>query len=144
VPASLPAVPAEDAIPGIFDRIYAAFLAGDTETLDSYLHDDITVWVPSEQPLCFGKAGLNGIRSRRPADSGENATTGLTVHDMVIDSHQDVAWVRHVIVAEMPDADPEVFRCTSVWRWIAGSWLQVHSHEELLPGARYPFPDPDA
>jgi ketosteroid isomerase-like protein len=139
-----PAVPAEDAIPGIFERIYAAFLASDTDVLDSFLHDDITIWGMSEPPLAVGKAALNEIRARRPADSGENATTGLTVHDMVIDSHADVAWARHIIVAEMRDADPLVVRCTSVWRWIAGSWLQVHSHEELLPGARYPFPDPGA
>jgi len=138
MPATIPDVPAEDAIPEIFEKIYAAFLAGDTETLDSYLHDDITIWGMSEPALSFGKSGLNAIRARRPADAGENAATRLTVHDMVIDSHEDVAWVRHIIVAEMRNADPAVVRCTSVWRWMAGSWLQVHSHEELLPGARYP------
>jgi ketosteroid isomerase-like protein len=140
----IPAVPAEDAIPQIFEKIYAAFLAGDTETLDSYLHDDITIWGMSEPALSFGKSGLNAIRARRPSDSGENAAARLTVHDMVIDSHEDVAWVRHLIVAEMRNADPEVVRCTSVWRWMAGSWLQVHSHEELLPGVRYPVLDPEA
>jgi hypothetical protein len=30
-------------------------------------------------------------------------------------------------------------RCTSVWRRAVSRWLQVHSHEDLLPGVGYPF-----
>jgi ketosteroid isomerase-like protein len=145
-PAGAPALAAseraEDYIPAAFDRIYAAFLAGDTATLDSYLDDDITIWIPPEPPLSFGKTGLDAIRSRRPADSGVNTATSVAVHDMLVHSHQDVAWERHVLVVELAGGETEVMRCTSVWRRDDSGWLQVHSHEDLLPGATYPFAAP--
>ena len=138
-PGPAPGPRAEDFIPAAFDRIYAAFLAGDTATLDSYLDDDITIWIPPEPQLSFGKTGLNAIRSRRPADSGVNTATSVAVHDMIVDSHEDVAWERHVLVVELADGETEVMRCTSVWRRDGSGWLQVHSHEDLLPGVGYPF-----
>jgi ketosteroid isomerase-like protein len=130
---------AEDFIPAAFDRIYAAFLAGDTAGLDSHLDDDITIWIPPEPPLSLGKAGLDAIRSRRPAGSGVNTATSVAVHDLLVDSHQDVAWARHVLVVELAGGATEVMRCTSVWRRDGSRWLQVHSHEDLLPGVSYPF-----
>jgi ketosteroid isomerase-like protein len=129
---------AEDYIPAAFDRIYAAFLAGDTSTLDSYLDDDITIWIPPEPQLSLGLAGLDAIRARRLADSGMNTATAVTVHDMLVDSHQDVAWARHVLVVEMA-GQTDVMRVTSVWHRDGSRWLQVHSHEDLLPGVSYPF-----
>jgi ketosteroid isomerase-like protein len=129
---------AEEAIPAYFELIYAAFLAGDTGTLDSYLAEDITIWVPSEPQLSMGLGGLDAIRARRPPDAGVNAATSVAVHDMVVSSHQDVAWARHVIVVEYANAEPEVMRCTSVWQRTTSGWRQVHSHEDLLPGVSYP------
>ena len=81
---------AEDYIPAAFDRIYAAFLAGDTATLDSYLDDDITIWIPPEPMLSFGIAGLDAIRARRPADSGVNTAISVAVHDMLV--HTSTTW----------------------------------------------------
>jgi SnoaL-like domain len=132
-------VRAEDYIPAAFERIYAAFLAGDTGTLDSYLDTGITIWIPPEPQLSFGLAGLDAIRARRPADSGVNTAASVVIHDMVVDSHQDVAWARHIVVAELAGGT-EVMRVTSVWRRDGARWVQVHSHEDLLPGASYPFP----
>jgi SnoaL-like domain len=129
---------AEDYIPAAFDRIYAAFLAGDTGTLDSYLDGDITIWIPPEPQLSLGLAGLDAIRTRRPTDSGVNTATSVAVHDMLVDSHQDVAWARHILVVELA-RETEVMRVTSVWRRDRSRWVQVHSHEDLLPGASYPF-----
>jgi ketosteroid isomerase-like protein len=131
---------AEDFIPAAFERIYAAFLAGDAATLDSYLDTDITIWIPPEPQLSLGIAGLDAIRARRPPDSGVNTATSVAVHDMVVDSHLDVAWARHVLVVELADGETEVMRVTSVWRRDGLRWVQVHSHEDLLPGASYPFP----
>lgn len=130
---------AEDYIPAAFDRIYAAFLAGDTGTLDSYLDPDITIWIPPEPQLSLGIGGLDAIRARRPADAGVNTATSVAVHDMLVHSHQDVAWARHVLVVELA-GETEVMRVTSVWRRDESRWVQVHSHEDLLPGASYPFP----
>lgn len=136
----MPAAPsAQEAIPQIMDEIYAAFLAGDTATLDSHLDKDITIWVPDPAPLVLGVTGLDALRARRPADSGVNTATSVSVHEMRVDSHQDVAWARHVLVVEYPDGPPDVMRCSAVWRLADGRWVQVHSHEDLLPGATYPF-----
>jgi hypothetical protein len=131
-------VRAEDYIPAAFERIYAAFLAGDTGALDSYLDTDITIWIPPEPALSFGLAGLDAIRARRPADSGVNTATSVAVHDMLVHSHQDVAWARHVLVVELA-GETEVMRVTSVWRRDGARWVQVHSHEDLLAGVSYPF-----
>jgi ketosteroid isomerase-like protein len=139
VPESSGHPTAEEYIPAAFERIYAAFLAADTATLDSYLDEDITIWIPPEPQLSFGLAGLDAIRSRRPPDAGVNTATSVTVHDMVVDSHQDVAWARHIVVAELAGAQTEVLRVTSVWRRDGSRWVQVHSHEDLLPGVSYPF-----
>ena len=130
---------AEEYIPAAFERIYAAFLAADTATLDSYLDEGITIWIPPEPQLSFGLAGLNAIRARRQPDAGVNTATSVTVHEMVVDSHQDVAWARHIVVAELAGAQTEVLRVTSVWRRDGSRWVQVHSHEDLLPGVSYPF-----
>ncbi len=130
---------AAEAIPEIMTEIYAAFLRGDTTVLDSHLSDDVTIWVPSEYPISLGKAGLDAMRSRRPADAGVNTATAITVHEMRVDSWQEVAWVRHVLVVEYADEEPEIMRVSGVWRLIDGQWLQVHSHEDGLPGASYPF-----
>jgi hypothetical protein len=51
-----------------------------------------------------------------------------------------VAWARHVLVVELAGGETEVMRVTSVWRRDGLRWVQVHSHEDLLPGASYPFP----
>ena len=129
---------AEDYIPAAFDRIYAAFLAGDTAALDSYLDHDITIWIPPEPALSLGIAGLDAIRARRPADSGVNTATSVAVHDMLVHSHQDVAWARHILLVELA-GETEVMRVTSVWRRDGARWVQVHSHEDLLAGVSYPF-----
>jgi SnoaL-like domain len=134
----------EEFIPAAFDRIYAAFLAGDTATLDSYLDQGITIWIPPEPQLSLGITGLDAIRGRRPPDSGVNTATSVAVHDMVVDSHQDVAWARHVLVVELAGGETEVMRVTSVWRRDGARWVQVHSHEDLLPGVDYPFAAPTA
>jgi hypothetical protein len=135
----------EAAIPVLVDEIYAAFLAADPGQLDSYLDPDITIWVPSEFPLALGLAGLDEMRARRPADSGVNTATSIAVHEMRVDSHEDVAWSTHVLVVQLAAGETQVMRCTQVWRRIAGRWVQVHSHEDLLPpGTAYPFADPAA
>jgi ketosteroid isomerase-like protein len=138
------ALSAQQAIPAIMDEIYAAFLSGDTKTLDSHLDPDITIWVPSEAPLVLGVSGLNALRARRPSDSGVNTTTSISVHDLQVDSHQDIAWARWILVVEFSSGPVEVMRCSAVWRLVDGQWLQVHSHEDLLPGAAYPFTAPAA
>jgi hypothetical protein len=43
-------------------------------------------------------------RARRLADSGVNTATSVAVHDMLVHSHQDVAWARHVLVVELAGA----------------------------------------
>ena len=110
--------------------------------LDAYLDDDITIWIPPEPALSLGKAGLDAIRSQAAARLRREHRHLGRRRDLVVDSHQDVAWARHVLVVELAGGETEVMRCTSVWRRDGSRWLQVHSHEDLLPGVSYPFAAP--
>ncbi len=45
-----------------------------------------------------------------------NTATSVAVHDMLADSHEGVAWARHILIVELTDGETEVMRFASVWR----------------------------
>ncbi|HLX21592.1 MAG TPA: DUF4440 domain-containing protein [Gaiellaceae bacterium] len=114
----------EQAIWSAVNDIYAAFLAGDRDRIDSHISPDATVWDSSEPGLVRGKAELDALRERRPP--GEPPAS-IEATDPVIDVWGDTALVRHLLTV----GDIRV-RNTSVWRRRGDDWVCVHNHEDVL------------
>jgi ketosteroid isomerase-like protein len=113
------------------NAIYAAYLAGDRDTIDSHIAADATIWDSAHEPLIRGRQELDAVRDARPADRPR--PSGLDAVDPVIDVLGDVALVRHVLVVTFSDGTREQRgRNTSVWRRINGRWLCVHNHEDVM------------
>jgi ketosteroid isomerase-like protein len=111
------------------NAIYAGFLAGDRAAIDANISPDATVWDSAHEPLLRGKADLDAVRDARPADGPTPAKLEAT--DPVIDVFGDMALVRHVLLAHLPDGTERI-RNTSVWRRIDGRWLCIHNHEDVV------------
>jgi ketosteroid isomerase-like protein len=113
------------------NAIYAGFLAGDREAIDSHIAADATIWDSAHEPLVRGRDELDAVRDARPANGPRPST--LDAVDPVIDVFGDTAVVRHVLVITFPDGAPEQrIRNTSIWRRVDGRWLCVHNHEDVL------------
>jgi ketosteroid isomerase-like protein len=110
------------------NAIYAGFTAGDRAAIDANLSPDATMWDSSHEPLIAGKAELDAVRNARPAGG---PTPDLEARDPVIDVFGDLALVRHVLVARLPDEVVRI-RNTSVWRKQDGRWLCIHNHEDVV------------
>jgi ketosteroid isomerase-like protein len=113
------------------NAIYAGFLAGDREAIDSHIAADATIWDSAHEPLVRGRDELDAVRDARPANGPRPSK--LDAVDPVIDVFGDTAVVRHVLVITFPDGAPEQrIRNTSIWRKVDGRWLCVHNHEDVL------------
>jgi ketosteroid isomerase-like protein len=113
------------------NKIYAAYLVGDREAIDSHIAAGATIWDSAHERLIRSGEELDALRDARPADGPR--PSGLDAVDPVIDVFGDIAVVRHVLVATFPHGTPDQrIRNTSVWRKIDGRWLCVHNHEEVV------------
>jgi hypothetical protein len=125
--------PDEAAVWQAVNAIYAGFLAGDRAAIDRNIAPEATMWDSSHEPLIRGKEQLDAVRDARPA--GGPSPTGLDARDPVIDVFDELALVRHVLVATFPPgADPPQIRIrnTSLWRRSGEAWLCVHNHEDVI------------
>lgn len=114
--------------------VYAGFLAGDTEGVDRLMHPDVTIWDSAEPGLARGMDELQAIRARRPRDPDAPKVVAIDATDPVIDVWGDIALVRHLLEVRFSTGDVERVRNTSVWQRVAGEWLAVHNHEDVLAG----------
>jgi ketosteroid isomerase-like protein len=115
------------------NAIYAGFLAGDREAIDTFISPEATIWDSAHEPLIRGTQELDAVRDARPA-SGP-LPTSLEAVDPVIDVFGDVSVVRHVLlVTYRPESAVagQRIRNTSVWRRIDGRWRLVHNHEDVV------------
>ncbi len=110
------------------NAIYAGFMAGDRAAIDANISPDATIWDSEHEPLLKGKAELDAVRDARPVDAPKPE---LEAREPVIDVFGDVALVRHVLIARLPDGEMRV-RNTSVWRRTDGRWLCIHNHEDVV------------
>jgi ketosteroid isomerase-like protein len=110
--------------------IYAGFLTGDREAIDSHISPVATIWDSEHEPLVRGKAELDALRDTRPADGPR--PTSLEPTEPVIDVFGDVAVVRHVLLVTFAGAPEQRVRNTSVWRLVGERWLCVHNHEDVV------------
>jgi ketosteroid isomerase-like protein len=112
------------------NAIYRGFLAGDREAIDRHISPEATIWDSEHVALVRGKAELDALRDRRPADGP--APTRLDPIEPAIDVFGDVALARHVLVAGFADGSEQRIRNTSVWRLHDGRWLCLHNHEDVV------------
>ncbi len=116
--------------------LYQGFLTGDRARTDSHIHPDGTMWDSEYEPLIRGLDGLQVVRDLRPTGPDAVKVADLDAHDPVITVWGDTAVSRHLLTVlfEGGVQAPERIRNTGVWRRIDGAWLNVHNHEDVLPG----------
>jgi ketosteroid isomerase-like protein len=111
--------------------MYDGFLRGDRTQIDRHIAEDATLWDSAEPALAVGKAGLDEVRARRPADGPQ--VSDLQANLLRIDVWDDIAVSRHELRVVFADGRPdENVRNTGVWRRRDGQWLVVHNHEDVL------------
>ena len=139
----------------VLTDLYAAYLEGDRDRLESHLAAGCTMW-DSTIPVLRTKEDLQAGRVNAEsaevhpeaavadsADPDYPAPMGLDATDPVVGLlGHDAAWETHLLAARFDDGTlDELLRCTSVLRRDeGGTWRVVHHHEELLtgPGRRAP------
>ncbi|MEO6998947.1 MAG: nuclear transport factor 2 family protein [Terracoccus sp.] len=139
----------------VLNDLYAAYLEGDRDRLESHLAAGCTMW-DSTIPLLRTKEDLQAGRvNAEPAevdpaaavagsrDPDYPAPVGLDPTEPVVGLlGDDAAWETHLLAARFDDGSlDELLRCTSVLRRDeGGTWRVAHHHEELLSGPGRPAP----
>jgi len=116
--------------------MYQGFLTSDRARTDRHIHPDGTMWDSAYEPLIRGLDGLQAVRDQRPTGPDAVKVEALEAHDEVITVLGDVAITRHLLTVRFEGGAqaPERIRNTGVWRLTDGTWLNVHNHEDVLPG----------
>ena len=137
-----------DAVWGVINGMYEAYMAGDRTAIDARLDPEATVWDSAADPLLLGRADLERLRDERPEPGSGPVETGLVAYDPVVDVFGDTALLRYwlrVDFAPGPDGAatlPELVRNTAVLRRDAdGGWLIVHLHEDVRQPGGVPAVD---
>ena len=115
-------------------KMLDSFLAGDRQTADDFIHQDVTLWDSVERELIVGLAGLNALRDSRPVSAGPTVVQEIRNENPVIDIYGDVAVVRYDLTIRFKNGAPdEKIRNSAVWRRFPEGWLVIHNHEDVLP-----------
>jgi ketosteroid isomerase-like protein len=124
----------QEAVWASMTRIYELFMAGDSASVDTLMHPDVTIWDSDEPAMATGLTELRAIRARRPVDPDAPKVVAIEATDPVIEVWGDIALVRHVMRVRFSpeDVPDQVVRNTSVWRRVDGTWLAAHNHEDVL------------
>jgi SnoaL-like domain len=127
---------AKAAIWDAFLQIYQGALTGDRELGNRHIAPDATLWDASEPQLIRGLAELEQTRDRRA--SADTTLVAISPEPPLIDVWGSTALVRHYFEVTLATASgTELIRVrnTSVWREVAGRWVAVHNHEDVIgPG----------
>ena len=111
-----------------------SFLAGDRQTADDFIHQDVTLWDSVVPELIMGLDGLNALRDARPASAGPSSVKEICNENPVIDIYGDIAVVRYDLFVRFKNEAPdEIIRNSAVWRRFPEGWLVIHNHEDVLP-----------
>lgn len=113
------------------DDLYAAYLAGDQRRFDAHLHPEVTIWETHLPGPLRDRAALDAYRDRRDAAGARPELSTLVARDKRVDVWGDTAVARYLLAATGPDRQRHS-RVTDVLRRVAGVWLIVHHHAELL------------
>ena len=115
-------------------KMLDSFLAGDRQTADDFIHQDVTLWDSVEPELIMGLEGLNALRDARPASAGPSNVKEICNENPVIDIYGDIAVVRYDLFVRFKNEAPdEIIRNSAVWRKFPEGWLVIHNHEDVLP-----------
>ena len=115
-------------------KMLDSFLAGDRQTADDFIHQDVTIWDSVEPKLIMGTAGLNALRDLRPVTSGPSVVKEIINQNPIIDIYGDIALLRYDLIVRFNNGAPdEHIRNSAVWRKFPEGWLVIHNHEDVLP-----------
>ncbi len=112
--------------------LYAAYMEGDRDRLESHLADGCTMW-DSAIPELRTKADMIAARAVPTTGVERVQPIALTATEPVVRVWDETAYECHLLHAAFADPSlDERLRATSVMRKIDGAWKYVHHHEEKL------------
>ena len=115
-------------------KMLDSFLAGDRQTADDFIHQDVTLWDSVVPELIIGLEGLNALRDARTVSAGPSSIKEISNENPVIDIYGDIAVVRYDLFVRFKNEAPdEIIRNSAVWRKFPEGWLVIHNHEDVLP-----------
>jgi len=124
----------EQAVFDVLLDLYACYLDNDRDRLEAHLADDCTLF-DSSAPELMSKAELQAARRIAPiADAAPSSRpVALDASEPQVRVWDGWAVETHRLDARFDDSTlDQRLRCSSMLRWVAGRWLIVHHHEELL------------
>jgi ketosteroid isomerase-like protein len=115
--------------------LYASYLDGDRERLESRLAPDCTMWESGRPELRTKTDMVRARESGAPTPAGPAPHT-LDAQPLVISVVGELAFEAHTLRALFTDTTlDQSLRCTSVLSRMEGQWRFIHHHEELLAPA---------
>ena len=115
--------------------LYASYLDGDRQRLESHLAPDCTMWESARPELRTKTDMVRARESGAPPPAGPAPHT-LDAQPLVISVVGELALEAHTLRALFTDSTlDQTLRCTSVLSRVGEQWCFIHHHEELLAPA---------
>lgn len=115
--------------------LYASYLDGDRQRLESHLAPDCTMWESARPGLRTKTDMVEARESGAPPPTGPVPHT-LDAQPLLITVVGEMALEAHTLKALFTDTTlDQSLRCTSVLARVGGQWRFIHHHEELLAPA---------
>lgn len=115
--------------------LYASYLDGDRQRLESHLAPGCTMWESARPELRTKTDMVRARESGGPPAAGPAPHT-LDAQPLVITVVGELALEAHTLRALFTDSTlDQTLRCTSVLSRVGEQWCFIHHHEELLAPA---------
>lgn len=122
----------QTAVWAVVTGLYASYLDGDRQRLESHLAPDCTMWESGRPELRTKTDMVRARESGAPPPTGPAPHT-LDAQPLVISVVGELALEAHTLRALFTDTTlDQTLRCTSALSRVGGRWRFIHHHEELL------------
>mgnify|MGYP001158076140 FL=1 len=122
-------------IKGIIKSIFDAFKDGDTHEIESYLHEEATVWDVFTPDIIVGKNELEAFHERDQAQKDSRGDLSIKLDEPMIRVNKDFAIATYCLEFDYkePNALNGKVRVTDLFILEDEKWKILHHHEGIVP-----------